>query len=113
MERKFTLGKYIFFQHCSQSTPPASVCIHLISSMVLSHLMHAFFFFRFDSSNGADVGFVSDRIGSLGCLFSGDKGGTPGTVFERILFPLKFDGLDPVAGDPSSKSVSIALSRWV
>src|ERR1700735_1778485 len=111
---KLALGKYIFFQHFSHSTPPVSVCIHLPSSIVFSHLIHSFFFLRFDSSKDADDGVVSDRAGSFGALCSGETGRSPGIVFERPFKPLAFAVLDPVVDDPSSKRVSIAFSRaWV
>jgi len=79
--------------------------------MVFSHLKHSFFFFRFESSNVADEGLVSDRVGSLRALCSGDSGGSPGMVFERPFLALELVTLDPVVDDPSSKSVSIAFSR--
>jgi hypothetical protein len=79
--------------------------------MIFSHLTHSFFFLRFDSSNDADGGFVSDRAGSFEAFASGERGGTPGIVFERPLLPFTLVVLDPVVDDPSSKSVSIAFSR--
>jgi hypothetical protein len=81
--------------------------------MVLSHLIHSFFFLRFESSNDADDGLVSDRVGSFGSLCSGERGGSPGMVFERPFLALTLAILDPVVEDPSSKSVSIAFSRCV
>lgn len=79
--------------------------------MTFSHLIHSFFFFRFEPSNDADDGVVSDRAGSFAGFCSGEIGRTPGIVFERTLLPLTLVVLDPVVDDRSSKSVSMTFSR--
>lgn len=54
---------------------------------------------------------MSERVGNFGGLCSGEVGSIPGMVFERPFLPLRIAALDPVADDPSSKRISIPLSR--
>lgn len=69
-----TFGRYIFFQHLSQSTFPPSIWIHRPSSIVFSQRTHTFVFGRLCalrrcSSRPVDsVGLVCERIGSFGDL---------------------------------------------
>ena len=71
-ERRRTFGRYIFFQHLSQSTFPPSICIHLPSSIAFSHRMHTFArgrlcaLRRWSSRPEDNVGLVCDRVGNLG-----------------------------------------------
>jgi hypothetical protein len=127
------LGKYIFFQHLSQSTLPPSIGIHRPSSIILLQLAHCFVLrdlfeeadellvtlfdgFKMSNSLGlAMVGLVWERVGSLGGLLELSLTGlwfsTP--AGKICLVGESGDKLAFVVGDRgvSSNSVSMALSR--
>ena len=132
-----TLGKYIFFQHLSQSVLPPSMGIHRPSSTGLLQLAHCFtlrdlfeevdklfvtlfdgFKTSFKASNSlglARVGLVCERVGSLGGLLELSLTGlwfsTP--AGRMCVVGERGEKLALVVGDRglSSNRVSIALSR--
>ena len=127
------MGKYIFFQHLSQSTLPPSIGIHRPSSMGLLQLAHCLvlrglfegadelpvtLFEDFKVSNSLDltiVGLVCERVGSLSGLLELSLAGlwfsTP--TGKMSLVGESGERVELVVGDRgvSSNSVSIALSR--
>lgn len=128
-----TFGKYIFFQHLSQSTLPPSIGIHRPSSIALLQLAHCFvlrglleevnkllvtLFEGFRASNSLDlviVGLVCERVGSLGGLLELSLTGLwfSSPAGKACLAGESGEEFALVVGDRgvSSNSVSIALSR--
>ena len=87
-EKRRTFGRYIFFQHLSQSTFPPSICIHLPSSIAFSHRTHLRTLGRFDvdalrafpsafssvSRFEGSVGLVCERVGYFADLDTLSRG---------------------------------------
>ena len=110
-----TFGRYIAFQHLSQSTLPPSIWIHRPSSIVFSHRTHTrtfggLFLCPAPSSRPVlIVGLVCERIGSFGGRDTLSRWASDASASGRVAGLCE---LLPVGESvPSSNSVSIARSR--
>lgn len=127
---KRTFGRYIFFQHRSQSTLPPSTCIHLPSSIGFTQRTHVLVRGRFvDALRGlpvpvasarssaasrfdGSVGLVCERIGSFGdfvALSLSFVRSLLGGLSRGIRDELAVEAVGEVG--PSSRRVSMTRSR--